>query len=119
MVAILAGAASLRLYGILWDGGYLFHPDERQIMLVADGLHLPWPPPWRTLLTPSSPWNPHFFSYGSLPMYLLRVCANLAGFVWPEVRTLESSFWVGRVLSALFDLGTVYVTYLLGRRLYR
>lgn len=119
LVAILVGAASLRLYGILWDGGYLFHPDERQIMLVADGLHLPWPPPWRALLTPSSPWNPHFFSYGSLPMYLLRVCANLAGFAWPKVRTLESSFWVGRILSALFDLGTVYVTYLLGRRLYR
>ncbi len=119
LVAILVGAAGLRLYGILWDGGYLFHPDERQVMLVADGLRLPWPVPWRALLTPSSPWNPRFFSYGSLPIYLLRVCANLAGFIWPKVRTLESSFWVGRILSVAFDLGTIYVTYLLGRRLYR
>lgn len=119
LAVILIGAGALRLYGLLWDGGYLFHPDERQVMLVVDGLRLPWPPPWRDLLTPSSPWNPHFFSYGSLPFYLLRICANLAGFIWPKVRTLESSFWVGRILSALFDVGTVYLTYLLGKRLYR
>mgnify|MGYP000846210008 CR=1 FL=1 len=88
LVVILISAAALRLYGIQWDGGYLFHPDERQILVVADGLSFPWPPRLATLLSPASPWNPHFFSYGSLPIYLLRLCSYLAGYVNPIYRTL-------------------------------
>jgi hypothetical protein len=118
LVVILAGAAALRFYGAQWDGGYLFHPDERQIMLVADGVSFPWPPQRGVLLSPSSPWNPHFFSYGSLPIYLLRLCADLAGLINPVYRSLAASYLVGRALSALFDLGTVLLIYALGKRLY-
>jgi len=49
---ILAVALFLRLYHIAWDGGYLFHPDERQILVVADELSFPWPPRWSLLLSP-------------------------------------------------------------------
>lgn len=115
---ILALALVLRLYGLSWDRGYLFHPDERQILMVVDRLSFSWPPDWSALLTPESPWNPRFFAYGSLPIYLLRVCASLAGRYWPEAATLESSYLVGRVLSALFDAGTVLLVYHLGRKLY-
>ena len=118
LAAVLALALLLRLHGISWDGGYLFHPDERRIIMVADDLSLPWPPNWRLLLSPASPWNPRFFSYGSLPIYLLRVCADLAGRLWPPLTTLDSSYLVGRVLSALFDVGTVYLIYKLSRALY-
>ncbi len=115
---ILAGAAFLRLYGIDWDRGYLFHPDERQILLVADYVRFPWPPQPTVLLSAASPWNPRFFSYGSLPVYLLRYVASLAGLIEPTLSSLWHSYLVGRALAALFDLGTVAITFLLGRRLY-
>jgi len=115
---ILVLALFLRLYGLSWDRGYLFHPDERQILMVVDGISFPWPPNWSVLLSPKSPWNPKFFAYGSLPIYLLRVCASLAGHYRPPLATLESSYVVGRILSALFDAGTVGLIYHLGRKLY-
>jgi len=100
------------------DQGYLFHPDERQIVFVSDDLALGWPPDWRQLLSPASSWNPHFFSYGSLPLYLLRILANVAGHMSPRMQSLREYYVIGRVLSALADTGTVLMVYLLGRRLY-
>jgi hypothetical protein len=108
----------LRLYGLSWDDGYHFHPDERQILIVADSISFPWPPDPALLLTPDSTWNPRFFSYGSLPIYLLRLTADLAGRFVYDYATLRSSYMVGRVTATLFDVGTIYLTYRLGRRLY-
>lgn len=118
LVAILTLAAALRLYGIQWDGGMLFHPDERHILVVADGIRFPALHDWRTLLSPESSWNPQFFAYGSLPIYLLRIVADMAGRLDPSYATLQSSYLVGRMLSALFDLGTVALVFRLGYRLY-
>jgi hypothetical protein len=118
LALILALALFLRLRGLQWDGGFLFHPDERQLLIVADKLSFPWPPDWSLLLSPKSPWNPKFFAYGSLPIYLLRACASLAGHYNPDLASLESSYIVGRVLSALFDVGTVFLVYHLGRKLH-
>jgi hypothetical protein len=118
LLAILGGALYLRLYDLDWDRGYLFHPDERQIIIVVDGLSFPWPPDWRLLLSPKSPWNPGFFAYGSFPIYLLRVSASAVGLLDMNYASLNLSYVVGRVLSALFDVGTVFLVYLLGRRLF-
>src|SRR3990172_6589084 len=72
LTALIATAAALRLYGIDWDQGRLFHPDERHIVMVTSGLALPLPPDWNLLLSVKSPLNPHFFAYGSFPFYLLK-----------------------------------------------
>ena len=117
LLIALVLALGLRLYNVSWDNGYLFHPDERQILVVAERLSFPWPPD-TLLLTPQSPWNPRFFAYGSLPIYLLHVLSDLAGQIEPAYGTLDSSYVVGRVLSAIFDVGSVYLVYLLGRKLY-
>ncbi len=73
------------------------------------------------------PANPHFFAYGSFPMYLLAIVANGLAHVFaghPGLPTDGGVFndynhitLIGRVLSALFDTGTVVVTGLLARRL--
>jgi hypothetical protein len=118
LLAILAIAAALRFYGMVWDGGMLFHPDERHILVVANGIAFPPLREWHTLLRPESPWNPQFFAYGSLPIYLLRIMADLAGQFEPSLATLQSSYLVGRTLSALFDLGSVALVFRLGYRLY-
>lgn len=117
---VLGAAAFLRLKGIAWDDGYLFHPDERQIVIVAS--RLAWPTSLLDFFSPSSPLNPQFFAYGSFPIYLLKLLAPLAPATaavgpWADDR-LASLVLFGRALSAFADLGTILLTYALGRRLY-
>jgi 4-amino-4-deoxy-L-arabinose transferase-like glycosyltransferase len=117
---ILALAAILRWYGLDWDAGYLYHPDERQIVLVVSNLELP--ATIAEFISPSSPLNPSFFAYGSFPLYLLRVLSPLAPPTpivgpWSDDQ-LARWLLFGRALSGLFDLGTIVLTYLLGRRVY-
>lgn len=117
---ILITAAYFRWTGLAWDSGYLFHPDERQILLVVSSLHLPTNP--LELFSAESPLNPKFFAYGSFPIYLLRVLTPIApptGIVGPWADD-QLARWAlfGRWLSGLFDLGTIVLTYLLGRRVY-
>ena len=116
--AILAVALFVRLYRLTWDSGFLFHPDERQIMFVTAELAFPWPPDLGLLLSPESPWNPAFFAYGSLPLYLLRIAASLATLVEPAMASPRSFYVLGRIFSALADAGSVALVYALGRALY-
>jgi hypothetical protein len=116
--ALLVVAFSLRVYGITWDHGYLFHPDERQIVFVTARLGAPWPPDWHLLLSPDSPLNPGFFSYGSLPMYLLRALASVAAQVDPAMASPRVFYVIGRLLSALADTGTLWITWALGKKLF-
>jgi len=115
---ILVVAATFRFYGLAWDGGYLFHPDERKILLVASDLRLPSP---LEFFSTDSPLNPKFFAYGSFPIYLLKLLGVFAPPIQLNVPWREdfvSLALMGRVLSVLFDLGTLVMTFLLARRLY-
>ena len=109
LVLILLVAASFRLYGLAWDSGYLFHPDERKILLVVSSLNLPASIP--DFLSADSPLNPKFFAYGSFPIYLLRAVSALAPVnsynVPGRVDTYVALGLLGRTLSALFDLATL------------
>lgn len=103
-----------------WDRGYLFHPDERQILMVASGIELP--STLSEFFSADSPLNPKFFAYGSLPIYLLKILGAFAPVTsysvpWRDP-SLVSLALEGRALSALFDLGTIALVFFLGRRLY-
>jgi len=117
LAAVLAGGA-LRLFNINWDEGHLFHPDERMILMTVGNLSLPWPPNWDLLLSPKSPLNPHFFAYGSLPLYLLKAAAHLLALRQPEMSDFEHIRLVGRAISGLFDTVLILLVFLLGKRLY-
>ncbi len=117
---ILIVAAFLRFQGLDWDKGYLFHPDERQILMVSSRLNLPQNP--LDFFSVDSPLNPKFFSYGTFPIYLLRLLGAFVPAVdyavpWRD-NILVSYALLGRTLSALFDLGTIALIFLLARRLY-
>ncbi len=120
LAVILVVAAALRWYGLGWDSGYLFHPDERQILLVASNLQLP--KSMGEFFSTASPLDPHFFAYGSFPIYLLRLLAPFApptDIVGPWANDFLARWIVfGRAISGLFDLGTLVLVYLLARRLY-
>jgi hypothetical protein len=118
---LVCGALALRLYGINWDQGFLFHPDERAILMKAHDLALP---PLRELGllldADRSPWNPRWFPYGSFPLYLLKGVQLLVS-PFSQLDVYELRF-PARALSALADSLTVLAVYLLGaplRKSYR
>lgn len=127
LAVTLIAAVGLRLYGIDWDAGHLFHPDERHILMVTERIGLPWPPDLEQLLDPNSPLNPQSFAYGSFVFYLLKLVAHLASWLGElggplaqlkQAAGFEGLGVVGRLLSIGFDTGTVAMTFVLGRRLY-
>ena len=91
---------ALRIYGLNWDQGNSFHPDERQILFHVTVLS--WPTNVAQFLDPvKSPLNPHFFAYGSLPMYLLALVGGVVVHFFPTLNTFAGLILVGRVISAL------------------
>ena len=114
--AILVLALALRLFGINWDDGHLFHADERAVLTAVDQLALPPASDLGVLLdADESPWNPGWFPYGSLPLYLLKG-VQLGATPFGGLDLVEMRL-AGRAVSALADALTVLAVYLLGLRL--
>lgn len=125
-VTALLGLA-VRLYGLDWDQmlsryawlahlygagaaqGTNFHPDERQIMYQV--VKLSWPTGWAQFLDQAhSPLNPHFFAYGSVPLYLLASLGNLLSHISPILADFAHLTLAGRALNAFIDTATVLLT---------
>ena len=116
-VVIVVVALGLRLYGIDWDQGHLYHPDERAILMRVVDLEFPAAGNLSDLLdAEESPLNPRWFPYGSLPLYLLKSVQSIAG-NWTELDVFALRL-PGRVLSAFADTGTVIAVLVLGTSLY-
>ncbi|HEX8994413.1 MAG TPA: DUF2298 domain-containing protein, partial [Ktedonobacterales bacterium] len=139
LLLITLAALGLRLYGINWDANNHLHPDEREIVFRAMCLNFPGQPrgggcdPAYTgphwFLSVASPLNPHFFAYGSFPLYLLAGVAH--GMAWltqithGAIRPSDGGAFddfnhftlIGRALSALFDSGSALFAGLIARRL--
>lgn len=115
---IILLAAVMRLYGLNWDQNQHFHPDERMITMVALNIRLPEnTTEWDNILTPESVLNPKFFAYGSFPIYLLKAAGTYASLFDDTFSAYDGINLVGRFLSALFDIGTLLIIFLLGKRL--
>ena len=103
----LVVAAFFRFHGLDWDGGHSVHPDERRIVFALGDLS------FHPLQL-----NPHFFAYGSFPIYLQKAWGAVAGIVYSHWDTYEGRFFTSRVLSAWVGVATVAWTYWVGLRLY-
>jgi hypothetical protein len=101
-LALLCVAAGFRFCGLDWDSGIGAHPDERYVVAVAESLR------WPDRLNPFT--VAPDFAYGHLPLVLLALARSAAPY--------GDALLVGRVLAALFDLGTVALTFALGRQVY-
>src|SRR5882672_383164 len=97
LIGILLLAGALRFYNLTWDLGYHLHPDERAIVMTIDKLSMP--DNLSNFFSSVSPWNPHFFAYGSFPFYLLKIL----GTIFSSFNTYDGLGLLGRGLSALFD----------------
>ncbi|MGH7245340.1 MAG: ArnT family glycosyltransferase [Candidatus Levyibacteriota bacterium] len=107
---------ALRTFGINWDQGYHLHPDERAILLFAIPLH--FPASLKDFLSPQSPWNPHFFAYGSFPLYLLKIVSLIVGIVNKPALGYDGILYVGRYISAIADTATIAVLFFLAKKLF-
>ena len=90
---------ALRLFGIDWDNGLLFHPDERQLLMLStqiDFINL----------------DPKWYNYGPLPLYLLEIVTFGADLSAYDLR------FPGRILSAISDSISIILIGLIGNRFY-
>ncbi len=130
LLLILVMAATFRFTGLTWGEGFFLHPDEFFLMDVASRLQ-PADDFASYLRTSESTLNPYnvdkgFYVYGNFPMTATRYFAEWATAAcnnFPEqcTQTYNSFYGLqqsGRFLSALVDLITVFITFLIGRRLY-
>ena len=89
----------LRFYGIDWDNGLLFHPDERQLLMISSQMNL-------------NNLDPGWYNYGTFPLYLLEFFSLNSEWNIYELR------FPGRILSSIFDSSTIIISGLIGRKLY-
>jgi len=126
LIGILALAALARLTGLSYDLPFIYHPDEPFNVDIVQTM-------FRT-----GDLNPHLFVYPSLSYYVNAIAyvpyyyaarlvgviqarsdiAPLVELVMGAVKApLPSTIVLGRLLSVVFSVGTVGLTFLLGKRL--
>ena len=142
---ILLTAGYLRFTGLNWDEGQWIHPDEGHMRIITSVIRMPdrLSLYFDTHHSPLNCLNSGYqYSYGTLPLFLTRWTAEwldrgcgdspdrlsaAAGrvLIGPSASRCTSgtftgprSAQVGRFFSALADLGTVALIYLIARRLY-
>ena len=108
IILILTVGTFLRFWGLNWGLPYPFHPDERN---MADAI---------TRFS-STNLDPHFYAYGQFPLYL----AYFTGIVFLSlikrgaINTLSftQAIFALRFWSAVFSTATIYITYLIAKKL--
>ncbi|MGI8589284.1 MAG: DUF2298 domain-containing protein [Chloroflexia bacterium] len=125
-------AAFMRLYDVNFDQNTHQHPDERAITdWTINRVNLPPNTTLAQLLDPvHSPLNPRRptegqplgsdMHYGAMWLYIVKTVAVEGSqlFHKPEWLTYDGLPLVGRAVSGIFDLVTVFLVFLIGRRLY-
>ncbi len=116
LLLVLLAGLYLRLVGYTWDEGQYLHPDERFLMFVESSIR-----PVESLSeyfnTEASSLNPHnsghpLFVYGTAPIFFVRYLLE-----WLDISGGDV-YRIGRPLSALANLTTVFLVYLVGTRAY-
>jgi len=115
LIPILLIALFLRIDGMDWDQGFLFHPDERALLMHTYDIHFPNFTNIFLLLDPNnSPMNPHWFPYGGLPIYLLKISGNIL--TLGSDPSLVALSKIGRSISVIADIGTIFFSFLIARK---
>ncbi len=115
LLGLLLVGGFFRFQGLAWDEGHHLHPDERFISMVEEKIAFPRTPSdyFDSSRSSLNPYNKGegSFVYGSLPMVLAKAIAPAFG-----KRGYDGTYLIGRALSGVFDLLTVWLVYLITRR---
>jgi len=102
----------VRFYNLSWGSPYFFHPDERNIASSVSQISFP------------NNMNPHFFAYGSFPIYTIYFLGvlqnlttiNLFHLNIPFLRvSFENAIIIGRVISSLFSIILLFLLFKTGK----
>jgi hypothetical protein len=98
---LIAFGIFLRFHNLNWGAPYFFHPDERNIASSVSQLSF------------TSQMNPHFFAYGTFPIYTIYFLGVLKNLVTSNIFHLnnsvlkvsfENAIIIGRFISSLFSI---------------
>lgn len=101
-----------RLYNIAWGAPYFFHPDERNIATSVNQL------------SSKTSMHPHFFAYGSLPIYSIYVVGltsnalRLTHEVEPYTVSFDQAVIISRIFSVIFSLLTIFLLFIIGKSIH-
>jgi YYY domain-containing protein len=117
-VLILGGSLYFRVVGLFWGDYQYLHPDERFLVWVTADIssvdHVT--DYFNTAISSLNPNNRghSFYVYGDFPVIFTRyICeAFSTGISWDLITQ------IGRSLSALFDLGSVFLVFFIGKKLF-
>lgn len=94
-----------RFYNLNWGSPFYFHPDERNIASSVLNINFP------------NQMNPHFFAYGSFPMYSIYFTAYLINLLTKSQFVFEQIIIISRFYSALLSVLLIPSLYFLGEKL--
>ncbi len=105
----------LHFYNLNWGAPFYFHPDERNIANAVSQLRF------------STQMNPHFFAYGSLPIYTIYFTGiavnyfsqwiNQASPTSLQTVTFEQAIMISRIYSAILATLLIPLLFFLGKKL--
>src|SRR6266568_296026 len=106
-------AAFSHFYNLTWGAPFYFHPDERNIASAVSQLQF------------LHHMNPHFFAYGSLPIYVTYFTGYATNYLfsflnpkpYPLNPSFEQAILLGRIYSALFATLLIPLLFVLGKKL--
>ncbi len=121
ILIILAVAAGLRIWGLHWglptiSHFFSYHPDETLVLNAATNVDIL-----------SGQFDPGFYNYGSLYIYLVNIGINVAmmagaidlsGDLMAHINEFAKVYMTGRIIAVALGILTVYLLYALGRRMY-
>ncbi len=123
---ILLTALGARIWGVNYDLPFIYHPDEPRYVAIIQNIFK------------TGDLNPHFFNYPSLFLYinsfayipyylfgkLFGVFATRSDILFPvslamgvAQSPMPSTILLGRIITVIFGVGTVGLTFAIGKRL--
>ena len=105
LLVVVSAGIFLRFYNLNWGAPFYFHPDERNIASSISQLNFP------------ENFNPKFFAYGSLPLYVTFILGLIPSMLsncnlsFPCSITFEQAIIGARVISALLALLLIPLTF--------
>ena len=95
-----------RFYNLNWGSPFYFHPDERNIASSVASINFP------------NQMNPHFFAYGSFPIYLIYVTSLVLDLFLKSQDLFMQAIVISRFYSSILSLSLIPSVFFVGTKLY-
>ncbi len=95
-------------YNLTWGSPFAFHPDERNIASSVSQLNF------------YDNWNPHFFAYGTFPIYIIFISGvvikSITSLMLAPSINFEMAIILSRFYSAILSIASIYLTYKIAKQ---